>query len=173
MPKHFPGLTGLTPKQQSFVNDMLAGLTATQSARRAGFAFPSASGPAQMKNPRVLAAIAAEQQKMEKKADMTRKKVIDGLMEAVEMAKAQGDSASMVSAYRELGRLCGYYAAEKKQIDVNVNGAVQVTQIEKMSDEELAKLIEGEAYLVEEDDPTLLPTFPQAEIPEDDDHSLA
>ena len=41
---------------------------------------------------------------------MTRKKVMDMLLESYDMAKLMAEPASMVSAAREIEKMCGYYA---------------------------------------------------------------
>lgn len=165
------GLTGLTPKQQSFVKDVVAGLSYSQSARRAGYSFPQVVGSEMMKNPAILEAIRAEQKKYADTAHITRKKVIDGLLEAIDSAKTMGDIPSVISAYRELSKLCGLYEPEKKQIDVSVSGAVHMNRIENLTTEELERIIQGEAVTVDDfnEDLIELPRLPQPEIPEDGD----
>ena len=78
---------------------------------------------------------------------MTRKKVMDMHLEAFEMAKLMAEPASMVSAAREIGRMCGYYEPVKHTVDVNVKGEVAVRQLNAMSDSDLLKLITGGAAL--------------------------
>ncbi len=128
----------------------------THAARAAGYAFPEAEACRQLKNPLVIELITKEQAKFEKSADMTRQKVIDGLKDAIDIARLQSDAQAMVGGWREIARICGYYAPEQKQLNITVSGAVKLSQIEDMSDEELAKLIiEGESTrLVDEDDAT-------------------
>ena len=72
---------------------------------------------------------------------MDRKKVIDMQLEAYEMAKTMAEPATMVSAAREIGKICGLY--EPKKVEVSVNGSVQheIHRFEAMSDDELLKLL--------------------------------
>ena len=72
---------------------------------------------------------------------MTRKKVMDMHLEAFDMAKMMAEPASMVSAAREIGRMCGYYEPVKQKIEVSVNGQIAVKRLESMSDEDLLKLV--------------------------------
>ena len=48
----------------------------------------------------------------------------------------------MVSAAREIGRMCGYYEPVKHQIDVNVTGDVTVRQLNNMTDAELLRILQ-------------------------------
>jgi phage terminase small subunit len=131
----------LNEQMATFAYNMAIGMTQTQAARNAGYAFPGTEGNRLMRVPEVIERITAEQKKFEVKADMSRQKVIDGLKEAIDIARTMSDPNAMVSGWREIARICGYYAPERKQLDITVSGAVQISQIADMSDEELAKLI--------------------------------
>lgn len=74
---------------------------------------------------------------------MTKKRVMEMHIEAFDMAKLMSEPASMVSAAREIGKLCGYYEPKKIDITMNVNGSVRLDQMNKMTDAELLKIIEG------------------------------
>jgi len=80
---------------------------------------------------------------------MTRKKVMDGMLEAIEMAKLQAEPATMVNGWREIGRMCGYYAAERKILDINITAKRAVDQLEMLSDGELLEMIERDSDLIE------------------------
>ena len=146
----------LTEKEQSFAYNVAIGMVQTHAARAAGFKFPDTEAVRLLKRADIVARITKEQAKFEKTADMTRQKVIDGLKDAIDIARLQADAQAMVAGWREIARICGYYAPEQKRINITVSGAVQLSQIEDMSDEELAKLIiEGESTRVpDEDDAT-------------------
>ena len=59
----------------------------------------------------------------------------------------------MVAGWREIARICGYFAPETKQINISVNGAIRVAEIEQMTDDELSKLImDGESTRLDDDD---------------------
>lgn len=80
---------------------------------------------------------------------MNRKKVMDGFLEAIEMAKMQGEAGVMVNGWREIGRMCGYYAPEVKKIDVNITAKRVIDKLETLSDSELADMIEESATIIE------------------------
>jgi len=143
----------LNPQQRKFVDNIILGMLQSQAARNAGYKFPYKEARRLMRDEKVMAAIKEEQAKHEKVADISRKKVMDGLLETVQIAKDSQEPMAMVGAWREIARICGYYAPEKKQIDISVNGQVHISRLENMSDEELLKVIDGE---VVEDEPALL-----------------
>ena len=68
---------------------------------------------------------------------------MDMLLESYDMAKLSAEPASMVSAAREIGRLCGYYEPRKVQLDVTVQGSIAMGRLNALSDAELLRLIES------------------------------
>jgi hypothetical protein len=68
---------------------------------------------------------------------------MDMLIESFDMAKLMAEPASMVSAAREIGKMCGYYEPVRVKMDMTVNGEVAVRQLNAMTDGELLKLITG------------------------------
>jgi phage terminase small subunit len=139
----------LSPQQKIFVDALLRGQTQTMAARLAGYGYPHVEGHKQMKSPRVRDALRYQQKKHEKAAMMTRKKVMDGMLEAIEMAKLQADPGVMVNGWREIGRMCGYYAAEKKVIDINITAKRTVDKLESLTDAELLELIAADSDAIE------------------------
>ena len=96
------------------------------------------------KDPAILKIYHREKEAYAAAVGMTRQKVMEGLLEAVEMAKIQADPTAMIAGWREVGKMCGYYEPVKKQIDVNITGNVVMQRLNKLSDAELLKLIETE-----------------------------
>lgn len=133
----------LTEKQLVFVRAWASGESITTASARAGYNDGATFAYRMTKMPNVLKVYHAEKTKYEAAAGMTRKKVMDGLLEAVEMAKLMAEPATMVSGWREVGRMCGYYEPVKHTIDVNVTADVTVRQLNSMSDAELLRLVKG------------------------------
>lgn len=74
---------------------------------------------------------------------MTRARVMEGFLEAAQMAKLQADPTALTGAWREVGKMCGYYEPVKKTIDINING--QITQkVERLDDATLLSIVKGE-----------------------------
>jgi hypothetical protein len=113
--------------------------------------------------PLVKRAILRSYNRVEGRALMTRFKVMEGLQRAAEMAETMSDPAGMVSAWREIGKMCGYYAVETKKVEVSINGEVQVRKLAALSDEDLLKLATGQT-LEGEFAQVLEATLPEEEL---------
>lgn len=131
----------LTDMQKLFVKFWADGDSIPNAMARAGYNDQPSYGYRMAKMPNVLAEYNKIKAKYEEAAQMTRKKVMDMQLEAFEMAKLMAEPASMVSAAREIGRMCGYYEPVKQKIEVSVNGQVAVKRLESLSDEDLIKLV--------------------------------
>lgn len=135
----------LTEKQVLFAKFYAQGDSVPNAMARAGYSTADYSlGYRMIKMPNVIRAIDAERQKFEEANQMTRKKVMEGLLEGIEMAKLMAEPASMISGWREIGKMCGYYEPRKVQVDVNVAGNVIHQRINSLSDAELLKIIQGQ-----------------------------
>jgi len=142
-------LLSLTPKQKLFVEGMIRGQTQSLAARTAGYSNIHIEANRLMQKPKIHEAIAYLHRKHEKASQMTRKKVMDGMLEAIEMAKLQAEPATMVNGWREIGRMCGYYAAERKVLDINITAKRAVDQLETLSDAELLEMIDKDSDMIE------------------------
>jgi hypothetical protein len=142
-------LHNLTPQQRRFIDNMLKGQSQTVAARAAGYSFPASAACKLLGQANIQEGLRYLHKKYEKNADMNRKKVMDGFKEAIDMAKIQGDPATMVSGWREIGRMCGYYAPEKKEIDINITAKRAVDKLETLSDAELLEMIENDEEAID------------------------
>lgn len=134
----------LTQKQRRFVEAVAAGMPPSHAARSAG--YPEDKGHTStnlMKQRNIQAALKIASMELAKASAMNRKKVLDGFQEAIGMAKLQGDPAVMVMAWREIGRMCGFYEATKHEVKVSVDGQVTHKAIRNLSDEELLRMADN------------------------------
>ena len=130
-------------------------MTRTQAAKAAGYPKPEIDGNRLLRQPEIQAFLEAEGKAYQDASGVDRKMVVEGMLEAIEMAKTMADPQTMIVGYRELSRMLGFNAPETKRVEVSVSGSVQVQQLEQMTDEELVKLmrslpIEGEAVRLED-----------------------
>jgi len=138
----------LTGRQQRFVELYALDRCGTQAASGAGYtdrpAAAAVTASRLLRKPNVQAALQAQEARIAADLEVTRQRVLDGLLEAVEMARERVDPAAMISAWREVGRLCGYYAPDRVQVGVQLGDAetAELRRLEAMSDEELAALME-------------------------------
>lgn len=120
-----------------------------QAAQSAGYAMPHIQGPAVEKSPFVRAALEKEWAKAEKVSEMSKKKVMDGMLYAIDQAKLLADPTAQISGWREIAKICGYYEPQRVQIDVSVSAKRLFSQFETLSDDELLKIAEQEIIDVE------------------------
>lgn len=140
-------LDELTPAQRSYLENRLKGMNIKESALNAGYSPTFAHTSARTvleKHPLVKMAMRAANQQAMKELSLTRQHVLQGLLDAVDLAAT---STELTGAWREIGKLIGAYEPERVQIDVN---HVTSDQLRDMSVQELAALanmqgvIEGE-----------------------------
>lgn len=139
----------LTEQQKIYVQQIMHGKSPGIAARIAGYSNPDQQGYAVIKSAKVAAAVKYLHQKHEKAADMNRKKVMDGFLEAIEMAKLQADSGNMIAGWREIGRMCGYYAPEVKKIDVTITGKRAIDVLETLTDDALLQMVAESQNIIE------------------------
>lgn len=147
-------ISRLTESHRVFIKAMAAGENLTGASKKAGFTVQNAYHL--MKQEHIVNAIRTEQNKYERVVNMTRKRVMDGFLEAIEMARLQASPADMIGGWREIAKMCGYYEPKKVQIDVVHQGVVQLKALAQLSDGDLLKMIEegrvidGEAELIQD-----------------------
>ena len=150
----------LTDQQRAFVRLWASGESITAASIKAGYNDGASIAYRMTKMPNILKLYDIEKQHYEEASQMTRKRVMDGLLEGVEMAKLMAEPASMISGWREIGKMCGYYEPTRHKIDVNVTGNIVMERMNRLSDSELLKLItqggdseaQTEQQLLESDD---------------------
>jgi phage terminase small subunit len=139
----------LTDQQRIFVEAIVKGQVPNLAARKAGYKWPDTDCYRCLKVPKIGAAIRFLHARYAQAAQMTRKKVMDGLLEAIELAKIQAEPATMVAGWREIGKMCGYYAPEVRKIDISITSRRVVEQLETLTDDELLKMVDDNAVQIE------------------------
>lgn len=135
----------LTEMQKTFVKLWAQGESIATASHRAGYADGSVYAYRMIRMPNILALYNQEKRAYEESVGMTRKKVMEGLLEGVEMAKLAGEPASMIAGWREIGKMCGYYEPVRKTIDINVSGTLVHDRLNRLSNAELLKIITEDA----------------------------
>jgi hypothetical protein len=124
----------LSEKQRLFVDARVKGMNVIQAAQAAGYSNPEIQGYQVEKSPFVVAALEVEWKKAEKVSEMTKKKVMDGMLHAIDQAKLLADPTAQISGWRP----------QRVQVEVSVSAKRLFSQFETLSDEELLKLAEQE-----------------------------
>lgn len=134
-----------SPKQLRFVEEYVLDHNATRAARAAGYAAASAhvTGCRLLRIPKVAEAIQAREAEAARRLELDRQAVLQRLQEAAEMARIKADTMAMIAAWREIGRMCGYYAPERTNVEISASSVELRMRIREMPDEELLALAEA------------------------------
>lgn len=145
----------LTEKQRAFVKFWAQGESITSASIRAGYNDGAAIAYRMVRMPNILKLYNQEKALYEEASQMTRKKVMDGLLEAVDMAKMLAEPATMVAGWKTIAQMCGYMAPVEKKLTINTTGSALMQRMAQMSDADLLREIEnhvvGELHGDEED----------------------
>lgn len=141
----------LTDQQKLFVQYWAGGDSVGAAALRAGFSSPS-YGYQIRYSPKIVNLYETLKAEYRVAAQLSKEDVINGLKEAINDAKLMSEPATQIAGWREIGKLCGFYEAKKIDVNVNVQGAVMLDRMNKMSDSELLNIInEASALGVEQE----------------------
>lgn len=135
--------SALTQAQSQYVEGVLDGKPRAQAAEEAGYAHPYAATGMIERSEAVRQALQSARSELSSAAQMKRADVLLIFLDAVELARIAGDPTAMVAGAREIGKMLGLYAPEKKEVELTMGQARLRTQYEGMSDEELLTVIEG------------------------------
>jgi len=104
-------MRGLTDKQRRFIDSYLAHLNGARAAREAGYSPNCARVTASrmLADANIREEIEGQMALTAEKFELRREHVLHELLEAAYDAKYHGDVSSMISAWREIAALCGFY----------------------------------------------------------------
>jgi hypothetical protein len=113
------------------------------AAVRAGYSQRTARQQAYelLTRPDVAAGVRAGEVKIAAKAQLSRASVMHGFLEAIELGRSRADAGAMIAGRREIAKMCGFYAPERKCVELSMAGSVLSAQCEQMSDAELTNLV--------------------------------
>lgn len=145
----------LSEKARNFVKHWAAGESITVASLKAGYA--NCTYTYQLVHlPEVIEMYNAEKKKYEEAAGMTRKKVMDGLLDGIDMCKLAGDGPGVITGWKTVGQMCGYFEPIRRRVDINVQGNVMMGKLSAMSDADLLRVIQegvtNELLAIEHDD---------------------
>jgi len=139
-------------RKRLFVEGLTLGLAPTEAARNAGFDSKLKQiSEKLLVDEDVSAMLAQYAEEMKRKYDTSRDAVLRHLIDAMEIARVQGDPKGMVMALKEVSEIEGHHAPV--QVDqrhlVQHQGNVR-HRLRQISDEELAELAgEGDLDMVD------------------------
>lgn len=139
----------LTAGQEKFALARASGLNAKDSMVAAGMKPNDGTANALEKLPHVQELLKAEQRRNAYMLGLTREQVLQGMMDAVEQAKILSDPLTQIAGWREIAKVCGFYAPEVKKVEISGTGKQVVDRMRQLSDAELLAIAEGEVIEVE------------------------
>lgn len=158
-----PDRNGLTKKQVEFLAfyTSCAFLPLKEICRQAGVR-PSQVAQWKLKSPAFRRQLDVEHNRAQQAAGMDRKQVLQGILEAIEIAKDMRQPGAMITGWKEVGRMCGFYEPERREITLSVDKKVMMEELRSMSTHDLLEYaakkdaeehaLDAEFEVVEEDD---------------------
>ncbi len=125
----------LSPQQEHLVDGLLSGKSKSQAARDAGFStsVPAGSRAVQSVLDEARAALASA-------TNIRKQDVVNGVLEAIDRARAGGEPATEIKGWTEIAKMLGYYAPEVKKIQLSLDQGRMKSKFEALSDEELMEI---------------------------------
>ena len=135
----------LSAKQERFAAAYAQHHNASLACREAGYSAhgrsASVTGTRLLADVCVLSRIQALEAATAQELGVTRQRFLYELQQAAALAKEKRDPAAMITAWREIGKACGFYQPERVKVDVNVAGSLEMQRLNQLSDAELLALI--------------------------------
>ena len=135
----------LTAKQLRFIDEYMIDRNGAAAAVRAGYSARCAKEEAcrQLTKVNIQAVLREKEGAEAERLQINRQDVLDGLLEAVALAQTKADPAAMISGWREIGKMLGFYAPELRSVKLTASGDALRAQYEALSDEELLGIAGG------------------------------
>ena len=133
----------LTEMQDAYVSGVLEGKSPVRAAELAGFAQPDSMAFKLNTSEKVQLAIRSAREELSSAAQISRADVIDGIMEAINLARLAAEPATMIKGWTEVGKILGHYAPDVKRIEMNIGQKRLQSKYEAMSDADLLAIIDG------------------------------
>lgn len=120
---------------------------AALAARLAGYA-PGCShvtGCQLLKKPKIAATVRGLEEVVAREMGVSRQAVIAQLVGAADLARELREPASMISAFRNVAQISGYYRKEEVAAAPAHAGGLVMERLRGMSDQELIRMVEAGA----------------------------
>ena len=131
----------LTDMQKDYADAKMLGETNAEALRIAGYAPTNVD--IEKRSAEVAAYLAEARKGIVDATTLTRLDVIQGILNAIEMARTMSEPATMIAGYEKLAKIMGFNQPEVKKLDITINGARVRHKMEMMSDAELLQIAEG------------------------------
>lgn len=143
-------------KQAEFLHAFAASPYLSEAAlcREVGIK-PKQLGRWKKESPNFKRAMQTEYRRSQLAANMNRKTVLNGMLKAIELAEDLAQPSSMISGWKEVARMCGYYEPERREILLSVESKDLLQQIQSLPKNKLLELwheheaVDGEFEVVD------------------------
>lgn len=154
--------TTLNSMQMAFVRGVAEGLNHTAAAHMAGYKHPAVQANQLIQKPHIKKALSIAREEYARASQMTKKKVMDGFLDAIAQARTISDPSAQIQGWNSIAKMCGYFEPTKHKIEVDVKGKIVIERLQALTDDELIKLAEGDGDIIDAEyskaeDPLLLP----------------
>ena len=132
----------MAPKQLRFAEEYALDHNGAAAAVRAGYAPKAARQTASelLTKPNIRSLVAQHEAEAAERLAVTRERVLAELQATIALAREQGNPMAQIAGWREIAKICGYYAPECKQIELQRDATPIHIQLEAMSDAQLLEL---------------------------------
>ena len=94
-----------------------------------------------LRNASVQKALQARQAADATRLSIQRENVLNGLLEAVDMARAQLNPMAMISAWKQVSLLMGYNSPQQLKVEMSPDGLAMMSHLERLSNAELLAIV--------------------------------
>jgi len=101
-------------------------------------------------------ALAIEYRRSQLAANMNRRTAVNGMLKAIELAEDLRQPSSMISGWKEVARMCGYYEPDRREILLTTDSKALLEQIQTLPKAKLLAMwhehesVEGEFEVIDE-----------------------
>ena len=133
----------LTPKQSRFIDEYMVDMNGAAAAVRCGYSPKTSRAIAceLLTKPDIQAEMQARGAALARELEVTREKVVRGLLDAFEMARADRQPGVMVSSMAAVAKLLGLYAVETKRLELTTEQSAEQANLTNLSDAQLLALM--------------------------------
>jgi|JI10StandDraft_1071094.scaffolds.fasta_scaffold636558_1 phage terminase small subunit len=133
-------------RQSRFVEEYAIDHNGAGAAVRAGYAPKSAHVTASrlLRKANVADAVRVLEVETETELRVTRSRVISELHNAIELARVRNDVSAMISGWREIAKLCGYYAPQMRAVSLTASGSLLLRQLQDLPDSALVEMADAD-----------------------------
>lgn len=133
-------------RQEKLVDNLMKGMSETAAIQAAGYNTNSNSAA---RTEIVQKTLAEARQNIRDTTTLTRLDIIEGILDAIQMARVQSEPATMIAGYDKLAKIIGAYEPTVHKVTVDENGLRVLRKMEAMSREELIMISQGTAKVID------------------------